>query len=117
MTSSLLAELIRKSKGNGVPNPGATMINGGWRTYPLYYSCPNMTNINGSLIDDKYIVFPCYKIVVYKRPNYNGESFAHDNALGGKPICSQNHDSFVNESASYKLFYKNVIVDDSLIYQ
>lgn len=88
---------------------GAVMIDGGHDVHPIPSS---LSSYNGNYpagndIDDSYIVYPGYKIIVYKDGGYSGSSVTFDNTNGTVPVFYNLSGTSVgnNNGSSCRLYY------------
>lgn len=82
--------------------PGCYLFVNGKTAVPLYTS---ITDQNWNFDQDSaWWVLPGYKIIVYTRTTYNGDSFIVDNTYGFNNMCKISDNP--NTASSIKLYYK-----------
>ena len=83
-------------------------------------SCDNMNTYfaSGGGQDDGWLIFPGYKVILYRGYNYSGNSFELDNTDGDYPRAF--FLSNRNRTNSFKAYYKNgsilPLIYDSRLY-
>jgi hypothetical protein len=87
--------------------PGAYLIDTdgiryGTGVYPILCSIDDLGKINCRWNNDRFIVLPGYKLVVY---NENGSSFFELDNTAGTNIKYYNTSSYINWALSVKLYY------------
>ena len=85
--------------------PGAYLVNSGYGAFPIFCSIANLGNVGSSDCDNKYIVMPKYKLIIY-RDDYNTTSpKTIDNETTNTIKISNSN--YADQITSCKLYYYN----------
>lgn len=91
-------------------SPGAYLISASTGAFPIFTSVTDYSEWGMDNLDDKYIVLPGYKIIIYTNTNYEGVSTTIDNTAGLVTIVQSLVDTdsintHINRGSSCQLFH------------
>ncbi len=107
-TVSALGQVIRSSNAVGIAGFMYDIAESNFRegSSPSLVITNSVSDMGGNR-DDVWVVFPGYKIVLYKNTNYGGQTATLDNFSGTRPGIYKFANSGWNLTKSFKVYYGN----------
>jgi hypothetical protein len=91
--------------------PGAYLVNTTYGAFPIFCNLSNLGNAGSADCDNKYIVMPGYKLIVYENTLYEGNSQPIENTSATNiKITTSN---YPDKISSCRLYYNSNEIDVS----
>lgn len=109
--SDIFNSLISIERKFDRKSAGAYLVSTSSGAFPIFLSIADYNSWGMENIDDKYIVLPGYKIVVYTEVGYAGLSSTFDNTTGNSVKVYSLEDTgsiqlYINRGASCELYFQ-----------